>query len=63
MSVTTNGVYLVTDEEECFLGRTDDILQGSGEGVSLQAMIMDIVQDIIGDPIEDLRTITIEVRE
>jgi hypothetical protein len=69
MSVTTNGVYLVVDDEEFFIGRTDDILRGlvkekfPGEGMSLQAIIMDIVQDIVSDPVGDSRIITIEVRE
>lgn len=69
MSVTTNGVYLVTEEGKRFLGRIDDILQGSnaeefpGEGMSPQAMIMDIVQDIVGDPIRNTRIFVIEVRE
>jgi hypothetical protein len=69
MSVTTNGVYLVVDDEEFFIGRTGDILRGlvkeefPGEGMSLQAIIMDIVQDIVSDPVGESRTFTIEVRE
>lgn len=69
MSVTTHGVYLVTDEDECFLGRTKDILNGfnvekfPGEGISYQSFLMDIVQGIVSDPIENSQTVTIEIRE
>lgn len=66
MSATTNGVYLVTDSDEFFLGRTYDILQGTsnwGQGISLSVLIMDIVQAITSDPKENSQTITIEIRD
>lgn len=68
MSVTTQGVYLVTEEDEFFLGRVMDILQKSprepwGQGISLTALLMDIVQDIVDNPTENSKEFTIEIRE
>lgn len=65
MRVTTHGVYLVTDEDEHFLGYTNDIFQETsnwGQGISFQALIMDIVQEIVADPQRNSQTITIEIR-
>ena len=66
MSVTTRGVYLVAGGDEIFLGKVSEVLHGSsryGQGISLHALLTDIVQDIVSDPIEHSRTITIKIRE
>jgi len=65
MSTTKQGAYLVTEGDEFFLGRVHDILRKSpafGQGISFHAILMDIVQEIISDPISDSQSVTIEIR-
>lgn len=69
MNVTAQGVYLVTNGDEHFIGNVGDILDGyyipgfPGEGISFRTLIMDIVQEIVSDPLRSSETITIKIRD
>lgn len=66
MNATTHGVYLVTDEDEIYLGSVKDISKPYYHpyiGPSMVSVIMDIIAEIMADPIESSKTVTIKIHE
>jgi len=60
-------VFLITSDDEIFLGTVEEIIYGAKgsiacQGISFNAAILDIVAGILGDPDSNRRVFAIELR-